>query len=43
MVIEFRAKVRYDEVKAGKLCMLLDKTFELSIEPMELPAMKDAA
>lgn len=43
VVIEFRAKIRYDEIKAGKLCMLLDKTFELSIEPVELKEMKNAA
>lgn len=43
VVISMRAKVRPDEVQAGKLYMLNEGPVQVSLEPMEPPAMKEAA
>jgi hypothetical protein len=43
VVVVFRAKVRLTEEQAGKVFMLQKKAITISVEPAELPELKEAA
>ena len=43
VIVRFRAEIRPEEAHVGKLYFLQEKEIELTVEPLELPVMKDAA